>query len=149
MNIYELLKADHDNVKSILEKVKEMTEQGNEKEQQSLLEKVRTELFSHNEAEEQTFYEALQQYPETQDMILENEEEHEKVEGYLMDLKIAGEGRKNIEEQKDIIETITHHLLLHIEKEENQLFPQSKELLSQDQLVKLAEDFIRIKKEME
>jgi hypothetical protein len=144
MNIYDLLKTDHDKVKGILEEM--LTNKQAKEKQQNLLLNLSTELFKHNQAEEETFYKLLEQYPETKDIIAHSEEEHEKVERYLVDLESM---EPNGGDWGKIMEAMREAILNHIEQEENEVFPKSQDLLPKEQLTNLGENFKNVKKEIE
>lgn len=146
MNIYELLKTDHDKAKGILEKIMKLAGKQENEAQQNLVKDLSTELFKHNQAEEETFYKLLEQYPDTRDIIAHSKEEHEKVERYLVDLESMEPNEKSWEK---IIEAMREALLHHVEQEENVLFPRSQELIPKERWAKLGVEFKNIKKEIE
>jgi len=145
MDIYELLKSDHDKVREILEKLKQSSGEKDE-EREQLLNELRTELFKHNQAEEETFYKELQGYSETKDKVSHSEEEHEKVETYLINLESP---KMNEKERESVTQIMREELLHHIEEEENELFSKAQKLISKERSTKLGEEFENAKREID
>jgi len=140
MDIYTLLKTDHDKVKRLLN---EIDSKEDEQEQQKLLEQLSKEIFTHNQAEEQSFYKALLEHPETKALIPTSEEEHDAVENFLIDLETERKDRKKI------ITTMKDSILMHVEKEETQIFPKSKKIFEEEELSQITQEFLNAKKDIE
>ena len=109
MNAIELLKADHDKVKKLLE-LESTTERG-VKTRTELFATIKGELTVHEAIEEEIFYPALKAHPKAKDIVLESYEEHHVVDllmGELESLPVDDEqwGAKAVVMK----ENIEHHI---------------------------------------
>ncbi len=89
MLIYDLLKKDHREVKSLFEEIKSNLEDENFNEVEALFETLRTELTAHAKAEQEVFYEPLKastEREEGEDVSWEGEEEHHVIALLLNEL---------------------------------------------------------------
>lgn len=87
MDIYELLKTDHDKVKGILGQIQKIDQEKPSHELKKVLKALSAEIYAHNHAEEQSLYTILQEFPETKDVVKLNKKEHERIEDLLVDLE--------------------------------------------------------------
>ena len=135
MDAIAMLKADHDRVKTLLAELESTTERG-VKTRQELFATIKGELTVHEVIEEEIFYPALKSHPKAQDIVLEAYEEHHVVDllmGELESLDVSDEtwGAKAVVMK----ENVEHH----IEEEEDEMFPQARQVFSKDELVELGE----------
>jgi hemerythrin-like domain-containing protein len=135
MNALTLLKTDHDKVKKLLDELEKTTERG-VKTRAELFATIKGELIVHETIEEEIFYPALMEKAKTRDITLEGYEEHHVVDllmGELDDLDVADEtwGAK----ATVMKENIEHH----IEEEEGELFPKTRQVFDKDELEELGE----------
>ena len=125
MDIFNLLKADHDKVKGLLQKI-EATEGPSELD--DLLGQLEQELTLHSRLEEQHFYPALQHDSQTQDLIPEALKEHQRVDQVLEDLMdMLPEGQDWDETLKELKKLVEHH----VAEEENTIFPKAQQVLGE------------------
>jgi hypothetical protein len=123
MDAFELLKADHNKVAQLFDLLEATS--GNRK--LDVLKRIKGELERHTHIEEKIFYPALEKPAETHDLTLEAYEEHKVVKTLLAELA----GAKTADDQwqakaKVLRENVEHH----VEEEENELFHQADETLS-------------------
>ena len=117
MDLFEMLKTDHDEVEKILEKMKETTTRA-AKSRQSGLEKLHHLLIPHMEAEEEIFYPQLINAGET-DVAYEALEEHKTARLVLQDLEnMAADDVRWKPYMKVLAELVLHH----VEEEESEVF---------------------------
>ena len=133
MDAIAMLKADHDNVKSLLEDLESTTERG-VKTRAELFATIKGELTVHEIIEEEIFYPALKSHPKAKDIVLEGYEEHHVVDllmRELEDLDVTDEswGAKALVMK----ENIEHH----IEEEEGEMFKQARQVFDRQELVDL------------
>jgi hypothetical protein len=133
MDAIQLLKEDHDKVKKILEDLDSTTERG-VKTREELFTKIKRELEVHESIEEEIFYPALKEHPKAKDLVLEAYEEHHVVDmvmGEIADLPFDDEtwGAKCTVMK----ENVEHH----IEEEEDEMFKQSRQVFSKEELEEL------------
>src|SRR5215213_1374347 len=130
MNAIELLKADHDKVDLLFQKVK-ATE---ESEHKALFEKIKEELEIHTHIEETIFYPKMKEEPELEDIVLEGIEEHHQAKIFLRELSSLTEDSEKFEPKlKVLMEDIMHH----VQEEEGEMFPKIEELFDEATLAEL------------
>ena len=88
MNAFTLLKADHEKVAGILDKIDETTERAT-KGREELFAQLKNELDVHARIEEEILYPVLEEYEETRAICFEAYEEHALVKQLLEDLASA------------------------------------------------------------
>jgi len=140
-DVIDLLKEDHDRVKSLFEKVK-ANEDGNNKE--TFL-KIKQELELHTHVEEQIFYPHLLENgnEDLQDIVREGLEEHGQVKTLLPEIaELSGDDDTFKAKLKVLIENVEHH----VEEEEGEMFPMVKDQIDEIMRVRLG-SLIKAEKE--
>ena len=131
MNAIELLKADHDRVDRLFQKVKADTEGDTHKE---LFDQIKAELDVHTHIEETIFYPRLKKESELEDIVLEGIEEHHQAKMFLRELANLKEDSEKFKPKlKVLMEDIEHHVM----EEEGEMFREVEEILGADELEKL------------
>jgi hemerythrin superfamily protein len=131
MNAIELLKADHDTVDRLFQKVKADTEGSTHKQ---LFEQIKAELEVHTHIEETIFYPRLKQEPELEDIVLEGIEEHHQAKMFLRELANLKEDSEKFEPKlKVLMEDITHH----VQEEEGDMFIDVQKVIDAGELERL------------
>jgi hemerythrin-like domain-containing protein len=130
MDVFTLLKADHEKVSGIFAKLEETTERAS-KTREELFAQLKQELDVHAHIEETIFYPAIKQEAETREVTLEGFEEHHVIKTLLKEL----EGQSVETEQwtaklKVLKENVEHH----VEEEEGEMFKGAREVLSREQI---------------
>jgi hemerythrin superfamily protein len=136
MNAIELLKADHERVKSILTQLSESTERGLKK-RTDLLAKLEMEITLHTKLEEEILYPAFKEAgaKEQDIMYYEAKEEHRTVDSLVLpDLKKTDPGTPEFSGRVKVVKELLEH---HIEEEESEMFPQAQKLLGKAKLEEL------------
>lgn len=135
MDLYQLIKQDHQKVKRLFERLAE-AETGSPS-QTRIFAELKRELELHSAVEEKYFYPALQQHPEAKDLIEEALEEHGDVKATLEELDQGDkEDERWAEELSELQQDVEHH----VEEEENNIFPLAAELLDAEQAEAIARD---------
>jgi len=135
VDAFTLLKADHDKVAGIFEKLEPTTERG-VKTREELFTRLFTELDVHARIEEEIFYPALREADQTHDLILEAFEEHAVVKQLLGELdELAKDDETWGAKLKVLQENVEHH----VDEEENELFPKARKVLSTEEANALGE----------
>jgi len=120
MDIYELLKKDHDKVKKLLATIEK-------KKDQALFEELKKEVIIHSEAEEEAFYEPLKNKSgKLKIMVDAGHDEHDLV----MDMMKQIEKVENDEEWMRLFSVIKKSLESHILMEEDDIFDLGKKHFS-------------------
>jgi hemerythrin-like domain-containing protein len=136
MNAIELLKADHERVKSILNQLSESTERGVKK-RTDLLNKLEMEITIHTKLEEEILYPAFKEAggKEQDIMYYEAKEEHRTVDSLVLpDLKETDPSTPEFAGRVKVVKELLEH---HIEEEESEMFPQANKLLGKAKLEEL------------
>ncbi|MEJ7847030.1 MAG: hemerythrin domain-containing protein [Pyrinomonadaceae bacterium] len=131
-NAVDLLKADHDRVEKLFEKVK-ANEDGNNA---PVFKKIKAELDVHTHIEETIFYPYLLDKgdKELKKIVQEGIEEHRQAKMFLGELdSLAGTTDKFKAKIKVLMEDIEHH----VKEEEDGMFPMAEDQFSSEALEKL------------
>lgn len=135
MNAFELLKADHEKVAGIMEKIDQTTERGL-KTREDLFTQLKAELDLHAQIEEQVFYPALKEAKETRDITLEAYEEHNLVKQLLAELAAEPKDDEKWTAKFTVLKENVEH---HVEEEEDEMFKKARKVLSKEQAEELGE----------
>ena len=128
MNAIALLKADHEHVKGLFRAYEAVEERASQR-KQIIAEQIFTELKVHSQLEEEIFYPTVRATAdqESQDLIAESLEDHRAMAALIEILRTLDpqdeEFAARFEELMDTVEA-------HIEDEEEELFPEAEEWLS-------------------
>ena len=117
MNAIELLKADHEVVDALFQKVKASEED----EHPALFEQIKAELDVHAHIEETVFYPRLIAEGDTElaDLVKEGVEEHHQVKIFLREISsLADESEKFEPKLMVLMENVEHHVM----EEEGEMF---------------------------
>lgn len=135
MNAFTLLKADHEKVAGILEKIDETTERAT-KGREELFAQLKNELDVHARIEEEILYPTLEEYEETRDISLEAYEEHAVVKRLLEELASAPKDDEQWTAKFTVLKENVEH---HVEEEEGEMFKKARTVLSEDEIEALGE----------
>ncbi|MDP9656034.1 UNVERIFIED_ORG: hemerythrin superfamily protein [Pseudomonas putida] len=144
MNAIDLLKADHQTVKTILAQLSESTDKAIKK-RTDLLDKLEMEISIHTKLEEEILYPAFKEAgtKEQDVMYFEAKEEHRTVDSLVLpDLKQTDPGTPEFAGRVKVVKELLEH---HIEEEETEMFPQAKKLLGKSRLDDLGEQMEAMK----
>jgi hemerythrin superfamily protein len=133
MDIFNLLKEDHDKVKNLFQKL-EKTEETSECDE--LFGQLEQELTVHSRLEEEHFYPALEHDPQTKDLISEALKEHQQVDQVLEDLM---DMLPDDEDWDEILKELNRLVEHHVAEEENTIFPKVQQVLGEEKAKELAE----------
>lgn len=136
MNAIDILKADHERVKTILTQLNDSTERAVKK-RAELIAKLEMEITLHTKLEEEILYPAYKKAggKEQEKMYYEAKEEHRTVDSLVLpDLKATDPASVEFSGRAKVVKELLEH---HIEEEETEMFPQAKKLLGKAQLDEL------------
>lgn len=143
MLIYDILKKDHDKIKSLLTELI-ILDEGDEKWYSALIVQLREQIIPHSRAEEDVFYDAIHLHAKAKNVALHGYQEHLMIEYSLRTLlskdKVDFDWKSTVMELKNIIEN-------HLIEEENALFPIAKILFTDDEARMMGKDFLRLRSE--
>jgi iron-sulfur cluster repair protein YtfE (RIC family) len=143
MNAIELLKADHDKVDRLFQKVKSTEES----EHPALFEQIKAELDVHAEIEEKIFYPYLiaEGDEELSDLTKEGIEEHHQIKMFLRELAaLADESEKFEPKLKVLMEDVEHHVM----EEEGEMFKMIQEQFDEEVLETLGSQMAAEKQDL-
>lgn len=135
MNAFTLLKADHEKVAGILEKIDETTERAT-KGREELFAQLKNELDIHTRIEEEILYPVLEEFEETRDISTEAYEEHALVKQLLGELAAAPKDDEQWTAKFTVLKENIEH---HVEEEEGEMFKNARKVLSEDEIENLGD----------
>ena len=130
MNIFELLKQDHEKVAGIFEQLEPTTERA-EKTREELFARLKSELDLHAYLEESILYPALKEVEETREIALEGVEEHRVVKQLLKELDAMPVTSEQWTAKLTVLKENVEH---HVEEEEGEMFKQARAALTREQI---------------
>lgn len=135
MDFFELLKQDHQKVSGIFQKIEATTGKATTARQQ-LFTQLKQELDLHAQIEETILYPVLKQSAEMRDLTTEAYDEHQEVKDLLAELEATP---LEDEEWETILAELKDNVEHHVDEEENEMFTQAREVLSDDQISDITE----------
>ncbi len=130
MDIFDLLKQDHEKVAGIFEQLEPTTERA-KKTREELFTRLKSELDLHAYLEETILYPVLKQVEETRDITFEAVEEHRVVKRFLKELD---EISKTSEQWTAKLTVLKENVEHHVEEEEGEIFKKARAALSSEQI---------------
>ncbi|BCS53575.1 hemerythrin domain-containing protein [Geobacter sp. SVR] len=139
--LFDLLKRDHRQSEKIMKQI----ESASAEEREDLFQTLNEALSDHMQMEEQVFYPQLQKIPELQEMVQDALEEHKEAKEYLSEIDdIDVDDDDWFSTFQDLQEGVQHH----VQDEENQIFPECKRYLSDDQFAQIVQKCIQFKEQI-
>lgn len=143
MDVFKLLKQDHKELKSILNKL-EKTSEKSQKAREKGFKQLMRELSVHAEVEEKLFYPRLQEESKLRETTNEAYEEHHLAKILLKELSETSPDDERWAAKMSVLKEITEH---HIEEEEGELFPKAARTLGKEASKELGEQIEAAKKD--
>ena len=135
MDIYSLIRQDHQRVRELFAKLED--DSGASEQRAPLFAQLKQELTAHRAAEEATFYAALSTLPEISDRIEAALEEHVDIDELLQELaELDAENEVFAAQLAELREEVEHH----VEEEEGEIFDEARELLTDEQAERIAQE---------
>lgn len=138
--IFARLKADHDRHRKLLGQIDDT--QGDSPEREKLFEAFRVEVTAHAASEEMSLYATMLGKPDLRDDAQHSVAEHKEIDDLLTELyemDFASTGWLTR------FRTMKHRYLHHIDEEEEEMFPEAEEGLSEAKKRELAVIFEKAK----
>lgn len=142
MDIYSLIKKDHQEVASLFRRLK--AAEGFCETSEQLFAQLREELELHTHAEERVLYSALQEAEGTQELVEAALNDHKLVQELLDELAAL---RMDDEVWNEKLEVLKEHVEDHVEEEEGDIFDVARRLFSTEQVAELAQRWQTAKQE--
>lgn len=133
MDGLELLRSDHDKVRGLFDQFRSASEADDVTRMNELCEEIFHELEIHTTIEEEIFYPAIKNVggQELIEETDESEEEHHVVDILMGEIRELDPGEAAFKaKMKVLMENVEHHA----QEEEEEMFPQVRELMSEDEL---------------
>jgi hemerythrin superfamily protein len=143
MNIYELLKKDHQTIRSIFKELEQTSDRAL-KRREHLFSELNVELSLHALAEEKFLYPLLKEADETHALALEAIEEHRLVKRTLKELERGDKGSERWEARLKVLAELVEH---HVGEEEKEMFGKCRKIISADLAEELAAEVEAYKEE--
>ncbi|MFC3909424.1 hemerythrin domain-containing protein [Legionella dresdenensis] len=131
MDIYEYLKMDHDKVNHLFTLFEKTS---SKKRQHEIVAMIFQELMVHAHSEQETFYKVLLQYPETREVSLHGEKEHQEIERQITIINNSLD-KHYVNEVLKLKEIVQHH----VKEEEGKIFNKAKKVISEQEAIVLKE----------
>ncbi|MFV3409636.1 hemerythrin domain-containing protein [Bdellovibrio bacteriovorus] len=145
MQIYELLKKDHREVKKMFEQAQGALDDGNLFEAEKVFYKMRTELTAHSKSEEEVFYQplkALARDEKSEELSWEGQEEHHVIALLLNELSRISVNEDAWKAKLTVLSELVDH---HVEEEEGEIFKVAKKHFSDAEAEEIAEQMTALK----
>jgi hemerythrin superfamily protein len=136
MQILQVLKKDHDEVKALLEQLAGSSERAGKKREQ-LFEKIKTMLTAHSHAEQRVFYEPMKQHDEARPDALEGDVEHQLVERLMEEMAAEPKGDETWTAKATVLKELVEH---HIREEERDFFKKARKLFDKRTMEQMGEE---------
>ncbi len=130
MNVFDLLKQDHQKVSNIFEQL-ESSDGIASSQRQTLFTQLKQELDIHAHVEETILYPVLKQVSETREITVEAYGEHQEVKDLLAELEAMP---IDDEEWNDTLLELKSNVEHHVDEEENEMFERARTVLSPGQI---------------
>jgi hemerythrin superfamily protein len=130
--IFGHLAAEHAELANLMKRVADAAPDSNIRNE--LFPEIRKNLLAHAHAEEEQFYPILFSFAELESLVSQCADEHQRVEECLIDLESADNTA-----WAGLFDQLMRAVEAHVEREENELFPKARELLSREQAEELDE----------
>ncbi|MBT1073428.1 hemerythrin domain-containing protein [Pelotalea chapellei] len=136
--LFDLLKSDHRQAEKLMKQI----ESASYEKREALFAILKQELTLHMQMEEKEFYPKLQKIAEMSDQVEDALQEHKEAREYLAELEDLDQDEDEwLSSFQDMQEGIQHH----VEDEEQEIFPDCKKFLSEEQLGEIAQKCIQMK----
>jgi hemerythrin superfamily protein len=142
VDIYSLIKKDHQEVANLFRRLK--AAEGFSETSEQLFAQLREELELHTHAEERVWYPALREAEGPQELVVEALDDHALVQDLLDELATS---RMDDEAWNEKLEVLEEHVEDHIEEEEGDIFDVARQLFSVAQAAELAQRWQMAKQE--
>jgi hemerythrin-like domain-containing protein len=134
---FKLIHKDHEEAMGMLDQIKKMPDsdyRGREK----MFNQLQSELVPHIKAEEKVFYPLLRHHKSSKEDALEALEEHHIAEISMMELDKMSKQEEFWGAKLSVFKELISH---HVEEEESKIFKDAKEVISEDKIKEVMQQF--------
>ncbi len=143
MDIWQLITNDHANIADLCGDIPRATSGGGLRSRDRLFNELDSELRRHIEAEEESLYDALEDHNRAEHLIDELEDEHEEIKRQLSQLSRFRD--KGTQEWTLKFRDLAALIEKHFHREEHELLPLAREILSEEEIQDLRHEFVEEK----
>lgn len=137
MDALDVLKSDHEKVRSLYDQIKAGVESSA---QSGLMAQLRSELTTHTRIEETVFYPAFKNYPEFRGILGDSYADHREIKNRLRQLE---DGSKDLSGLEALMNNVEKHVL----EEESKFFPMVRKLMKRSERETLGRHLLAAKSE--
>lgn len=137
-DIFAVLKRDHRKVTELFARIQDTSDNELTLRKQ-LFNELKVELQIHSLIEENLFYSHLRNYYKTKNIITDSYQEHAEIRSYLEKLSYLNIDTHEWMNNLKVLKSIIVH---HVQEEEGDLFPLSKEVFSDEELEQIGQSFM-------
>lgn len=130
MNVLDLLHQDHETANRLFAQLLS-TSSADKSRREELFQTLKSELIRHSHAEEKIFYPPLREKRQSHDMVEEGLSEHHHVEEHLSKIQAIPADSDDFMDQIRKLQGEVQH---HVSEEEEEIFPQARQLLGEQTL---------------
>lgn len=144
MNAIERLLADHVELRRTMDRLADIADQDIQ-ERENLFKKFHELFKAHDKAEDEIVYPAAKEYEPLKKLVLKSYQAHHVVQVGIMELKLLP---YNTESWAPKFLVVKDSITMHMDEEEQKLFPKLTQLIDQQKLETLGRDIeaLRTKK---
>lgn len=137
MDALDVIVEDHEDFRDLLDRYEEI-DPDEHAEKRRLIDELIPAVVRHSVMEEEAFYPWVRSHaPDLADMVLEEIEEHHVIEILMSELTEMDPADERFDAK---VEVFAENLLHHLHEEEDELFPQVRGKVGEDELRALTDD---------
>lgn len=144
MEIYEALKKDHEEIKSLLDEL--IALQTDDEYRYVLIEEIRNHLIPHSRAEESVFYNSLRAVNADKKVVFHGFQEHLEAETLLRTLQVMDKVNMDWKATAEKLRDAINH---HVEEEESDIFDEARNAFTSEEAIAMADAFEQLKPKIE
>jgi hemerythrin-like domain-containing protein len=144
MDIYQALKKDHEEVKSLLDELVSLRE--DDEYRYILIEEIRNHLIPHARAEESVFYNTLRAVNADKKLVFHGYQEHLEAETLLRTLQVMDKMNMDWKATAEKLRDAVNH---HIQEEETEIFSEARAAFSDVEAQAMCDAFLQLKPKIE
>lgn len=145
MDVFNLLKKDHKEVKQLFKKIEKSTDSA-VKQREKTFQQIVSELERHMAVEEQLVYPRLKEIKSLKEMIGEGFEEHHVAQQLVKDIQATAPDDERWKAKVSVLKEIIEH---HVQEEEKEIFPKAQKALGKEESKELGKLVEQEKKRMQ
>lgn len=141
--IFNHLAQEHAEVSLLMKRVAASEDDSEVRDE--LFPEIYANLSAHAEGEEKTFYPPLRRFAEVRSLVEECLQEHMQIKSLLEQLHSSP---RHTASWLSTFERLMHAVEQHVEREENELFPRSSELLGSEQAEEIEARYEKVEEQV-